>query len=619
MSSIYFQSQLQLCSKWRRMYACASHVHSLSQRFGWTGGSRCGQLWEPIRGLTIKAATVEVPLVSTEVPTAKTVRDFRKRTRIRDIKGGDDGGLGNVGIEFEIRGWVRTVRNQKAFAFMEVNDGSTISGIQIVVQPEALGFNLIENGEINTGAAVTVFGELVESPGGKQKVELKARQIELVGTCDVSEYPLQKKRHTLEFLRGIAHLRPRTNTIGAALRVRSALAFATHQFFQQNGFQYIQTPLISAADCEGGGEVFQVTTLLKDLEHSVGATAPSKEDLKVLEDAVLEQGKLVRSAKQRAKEDPSDAAKSEEAATVANLLRLKKELEEATVLAKKAGGLPKTSEGKVDYTADFFGRPAYLTVSGQLQAECCACALTDVYTFGPTFRAENSLTSRHLAEFWMIEPEMAFADLADDMACAQAFLKHCVNSILTGCSDDLAFFEAQYEKGLIRRLQDVAEKPFATITYTEAVSLLKKSKAKFEFPVEWGADLQSEHERYLTEKEFQGTPLMVTDYPKAIKAFYMRVNDDDRTVAAMDMLVPRVGELMGGSQREERAEVLERRMRESGLEPEELWWYMELRKYGSVPHAGFGVGFERLVQFATGVDNIRDIIPFPRYPGHCDF
>jgi asparaginyl-tRNA synthetase len=433
-----------------------------------------------------------------------------------------------------VRGWVRTIRDQKSFAFIEVNDGSTLSNLQVIADSHITGYQEALK-SLTTGASVVISGELVESQGKNQAIELRASEIRVLGLCDPTKYPLQKKRHTFEFLRTIAHLRPRTNTQGAVLRVRNALAFATHLFFQQRGFLYVQTPIITGSDCEGGGEMFRITTL-----------------------------------------DKPDPAK------------------------------------------DFFGKSAYLTVSGQLEGEILACALSDIYTFGPTFRAENSNTSRHLAEFWMIEPEMAFADLQTNMECAESYLKFCVNYALEHCQEDLQFFDQFIEKGLLARLQNVVSSPFAHIPYTEAVDILKKAPKKFEFPVEWGTDLQSEHERYLAE-EFCKKPVILTDYPASIKAFYMRGNPDGKTVAAMDILVPKIGEIIGGSAREERLDVLEEKIEKFGLKKEDYWWYLELREYGSVPHAGFGLGFERLILFVTGMENIRDVIPFPRFPGHAEF
>ncbi|MCO5604421.1 hypothetical protein L7F22_058586 [Adiantum nelumboides] len=492
-----------------------------------------------------------------EVPSFHlSVGAFKKRLRIADIKGGPNEGLERVGEQMTVRGWVRTCRSQKAFTFLEVNDGSCLSNLQCIVGSEAEGSGMIEAGSISTGASVAIEGQLVESQGSKQKVELKASKLQLIGGSDATTYPVQKKKLSREYLRTIAHMRPRTNTFGAVSRVRNALAYATHKFFQDRGFIWVASPIITVSDCEGAGEQFCVTTLVP---HS----------------------------------------------TKASITPIQK--------------LPSTKEGLLDWSQDFFGRPAFLTVSGQLNAEIYATALSDVYTFGPTFRAENSNTTRHLAEFWMIEPELAFADLKDDMACASTYLQYVVRHILKECKEDMQFFDQWIEKGIVARLNDVAEKDFRHITYTDAVDLLLKAKTKFEFPVKWGCDLQSEHERYITEKVFKGTPVIVTDYPKDIKAFYMRQNDDGKTVAAMDLLVPRVGELIGGSQREERLDVLEKRIEELGLEKASYWWYLDLRRYGTVPHAGFGLGFERLVQFATGIDNIRDAIPFPRTPGSAEF
>lgn len=461
-----------------------------------------------------------------------------KHTKLKRIQPSD------IGKTLTVCGWVRTVREQKNFSFIELNDGSTFSNLQIIVDETVPHYaDFIK--QISTGASLAVTGQLVASPGQKQKWELKATSLKIFGTCLAEDYPLQKKRHSFEFLRTIAHLRPRTNTQGAVLRIRNALALATHLFFQERGFLYVHTPIITASDCEGAGEQFLVTTL--------DVTKP-----------------------------------------------------------------PRHSDGSVDFTKDFFTKPAYLTVSGQLNGETLACALSDVYTFGPTFRAENSNTSRHLAEFWMIEPEMAFADLKDDMECAEAFLKYVFSYVLKHCHEDMEFFDAFIEKGVIDRLKHVAESPFAYLTYTEAVEILQRSGKTFQFPVEWGSDLQSEHERYLAE-EYCKKPVILTNYPAKIKAFYMRANEDGKTVAAMDVLVPKIGEIIGGSQREERLDVLLKKITDMGLNPDDYWWYTQLRQYGSVPHAGFGAGFERLVQFTTGMENIRDVIPFPRYPGHAEF
>ena len=445
-----------------------------------------------------------------------------------------------VGEEIKVAGWIRSNRAQKTFSFIELNDGSTLGNFQIVAQNE-----LFDSSDLTTGAAIIAIGKLVESPGGKQKIEMQAEKIELVGSCPSDDYPLQKKRHSFEFLRTIAHLRPRTNTQGAVARVRNALAFASHRFFQERGFLYLQSPIITSSDCEGAGEMFQVSSL--DLNKP-----------------------------------------------------------------------PKSKDGSIDFSQDFFGKPAFLTVSGQLNGEAYATALSDVYTFGPTFRAENSHTARHLAEFWMIEPEMAFADLADTAKIGEEYLKYLVKYAKDNCEEDLDFFDQWVEKGLHKRLDHVIEAPFAHIPYTKAIEILQKSGEKFDFEPKWGIDLQTEHERFLTEKHAK-KPVIVTDYPKEIKAFYMRENDDNKTVAALDILVPKVGEIIGGAQREERYDRLEAKFKEHDLGIEHYKWYLELRRFGSVPHSGFGAGFERLVQFITGMENIRDVIAFPRVPGHVEF
>ena len=442
-----------------------------------------------------------------------------------------------------VRGWIRTARHSKGVSFLEVADGSCFAGIQVVVDP-ALDNYETELRSLCTGCAVAASGELVDSPGKGQRFELRAQRVEVVGTVD-PDYPLQKKRHSFEFLRTLGHLRPRTNTIGAVLRVRNAASRAIHDFFQERGFIHLHAPIITALDAEGAGEMFRVSTL-----------------------------------------DPANP--------------------------------PRDAEGGVDFGRDFFGREAYLTVSGQLEAEIAALALTKVYTFGPTFRAENSNTSRHLAEFWMVEPEMAFCDLAGDMDLAEAFLKAIFRSVLEQCPDDMEFFNQRIDETVLETLTHVIETPFERITYGEAVEILECSGESFEFPVKWGADLQSEHERYLTEQHIR-RPVIVTDYPAAIKAFYMYLNDDERTVRAMDVLVPKVGEIVGGSQREHRLDVLRRRMGDCGLPEEPYGWYLDLRRYGSAPHAGFGLGFERVIQFMTGMANIRDVIPFPRVPGSVEF
>jgi asparaginyl-tRNA synthetase len=440
------------------------------------------------------------------------------------------------------KGWCRTVRDSKKVVFLELNDGSCFASLQVVVDPSLANFEELRH--LTTGSAVEVVGNLVESPAKGQRVELKAGEVNVLGKA-APEYPLQKKRHSFEYLRSIAHLRVRTNTFGAVFRVRSKLAWAVHDFFQRRGFFYVHTPIITASDCEGAGEMFRVSML-----------------------------------------DPANP--------------------------------PRDEQGRVDFSQDFFGNESFLTVSGQLNGECFALGLSDIYTFGPTFRAENSNTSRHASEFWMIEPEMAFYDLEDDADLAEAFVKHCLKTVLDECAEDLAFFDQRIDKGLIARLEHVVKSDFARITYREAVDLLEKSGREFEYPVHYGANLQSEHERYLTE-EALGKPTFVFDYPKQIKAFYMRRNDDGETVAALDLLVPKIGELIGGSQREERLDVLEQAIRENDSPLEDYAWYLDTRRFGTAPHAGFGLGFERLVMYATGMENIRDVIPFPRTPRNCAF
>ncbi|MDB9529878.1 asparagine--tRNA ligase [Oscillatoria sp. CS-180] len=442
-----------------------------------------------------------------------------------------------------IQGWVRTKRAQKALCFININDGSCMSGLQVVADAETQDYDAVV-AQITTGSSVKITGTLVESPAKGQRIELKASGITIFGDADET-YPLQKKRHSFEFLRTIGHLRSRTNTLGAVFRVRNVCAQAVHQFFRDRNFLWVHTPILTASDCEGAGEMFTVTSL--------------------------------------------------------NLNQ------------------PPLSDDKaIDAEQDFFGKRAYLTVSGQLEAEIMAMAFTNVYTFGPTFRAENSNTSRHLAEFWMIEPEMAFCDLMGNMDLAEDFLKYIFRAVLDQCEDDMAFFNQRIDDTVLATAENIIDNEFARISYTEAVDLLLKADKKFEFPVEWGIDLQSEHERYLAEDLFK-KPVIVSDYPAAIKAFYMRLNDDQKTVAAMDVLAPKVGEIIGGSQREERLDVLETRIDEAGLPRDAYWWYLDLRRYGTVPHAGFGLGFERLIQFMTGMGNIRDVIPFPRTPDNIDF
>ena len=447
------------------------------------------------------------------------------------------------GGEVLVKGWVRTKRGNKNVAFIALNDGSTIHNLQVVCDPAKFGEELLK--QVTTGACLAVTGKLVESQGSGQAVEVQATTIEVLGTADPETYPLQKKGHSMEFLREIAHLRPRTNTFGAVLRIRHAMAFAIHKYFNDKGFFYLHTPLITASDCEGAGEMFQVTTL-----------------------------------------DPEN--------------------------------LPRNEEGKVDYTKDFFGRFTSLTVSGQLEGELGATALGSIYTFGPTFRAENSNTPRHLAEFWMIEPEMAFYDVNDLMDLEEDFIKYLVRYALDNCQDDMEFLNKMIDPELIDRLKSVISTKFVRLTYTEGIDILLKSGQKFEFPVSWGVDLQSEHERYLVEKHFK-KPVIMTDYPKDIKAFYMKQNDDGKTVRGTDVLFPKIGEIIGGSERESSLEKLQQRIDELKMDTTNLWWYMDTRRFGTCPHSGFGLGFERLLLFVTGMANIRDVIPFPRTPKTAEF
>ncbi len=469
------------------------------------------------------------------------MRCFERKT-MTDIRDIFQHTASYAGKTVEARGWVRTLRDSKNIAFLELNDGTFFANLQVVLQAERLA-NFGEIARLPVGAAVGCRGVLVETPEARQAFELQAEAVWEEAGCDPA-YPLQKKRHSLEYLRTIAHLRPRTNTFSAVFRVRSELAFAIHQFFHERGFVYVHTPIITSSDAEGAGQMFRVTTL--DLEH-------------------LSEG-----------------------------------------------------QGGVDYGRDFFGKAANLSVSGQLEGECYAMAFQRIYTFGPTFRAENSNTPRHAAEFWMIEPEIAFADVFDDMDLAEAMVKYVIGHVLEKLPEEMAFFSRFVDKGLMERLENVLHSEFARITYTEAIDILEKADVAFQFPVHWGIDLQSEHERYLTEKVFR-KPVFVTGYPKEIKAFYMRLNDDGKTVAAMDLLVPGVGEMIGGSQREERLDLLERRMAELGMDQDAYWWYLDLRRYGGVKHAGFGLGFERMMLYLTGMANIRDVIPFPRVPRWAEF
>jgi len=442
----------------------------------------------------------------------------------------------------KVSGWVKTERTSKTFGFIELNDGSFFKNLQVVFEENLENFNDIS--KLSVGSAISVCGLLTESPGAKQPFELKAEKIVIEG-LSTTDYPLQKKSHSFEFLRSIAHLRPRTNTFSAVFRVRSLVAYAIHKFFQEQGFVYVHTPLITGSDAEGAGEMFRVTTL--DLDN-----------------------------------------------------------------------LPRTEEGKIDYPKDFFGKATNLTVSGQLNAETFCMAFRNVYTFGPTFRAENSNTARHAAEFWMIEPEIAFAELPDNMELAENMVKYIINYVMENAPEEMEFFNKFIDNTLLERLNNIVNSDFGVVTYTEAVDILIKSGVKFEYPVKWGTDLQTEHERYLTEQVFK-KPVFVINYPKEIKAFYMRVNEDQKTVAAMDLLVPGVGEIIGGSQREERLDVLEKKMDELGLNKEDYWWYLDLRKYGGVKHAGYGLGFERMIMYITGISNIRDVVPFPRTVKSAEF
>ena len=463
--------------------------------------------------------------------------NIMRRTKIKDLLSREQ-----AGGEVLVQGWVKTRRSSKNVAFIQISDGSTLADLQVVVDESLPAYKIVDS--LNTGCSVSVVGALAESLGKGQKYEVQASSIEVLGQADPETYPLQKKRHTPEFLREIAHLRPRTNTFGAMARIRNQMSQSIHGFFQNQGFLFIQTPMITASDAEGAGDMFRVTTM--DLNN-----LPMK-------------------------------------------------------------------DGSVNNEEDFFGKPAFLTVSGQLEAEIFAMAMSDVYTFGPTFRAENSNTSRHLAEFWMVEPEVAFCDLDGLAELSEDFLKYVFSQVLENCGEDMAFFNRWYDDKAISTLEDIVKSDFERLTYTEAVDILIKSGETFEYPVEWGLDLQSEHERFLTEKRV-GRPVIVTDYPIEIKAFYMRQNDDGKTVRALDVLVPRIGEIIGGSQREERGDILLERLRKAGLPEEAYWWYLDLRKYGTVPHSGFGLGFERTVQFVTGVPNIRDVIPFPRTPKNAEF
>lgn len=466
---------------------------------------------------------------------------MKQRLRIKELLRGE-----LVGQSVCVKGWVRTKRGNKAVSFIALNDGSTIHNIQIVADNDKFEASLLS--KITTGASLSIVGELVASQGKGQSVEIQASEIEVLGTADHETYPLQKKGHSLEFLREIAHLRPRTNTFGAIYRMRHEMSMAIHTYFHERGFYYFHAPLITASDCEGAGQMFQVTTLpLNDL--------------------------------------------------------------------------PRTEDGSIDHSQDFFGKPTALTVSGQLEGELAAMSMGAIYTFGPTFRAENSNTPRHLAEFWMIEPEVAFLEIEENMDLAEDFIKHCVRWALERCADDIAFLAEHYDKELVERLKFVLDKPFKRLTYTEGIEILEaavKAGRKFEFPIYWGADMSSEHERYLVEEHFK-TPVIVTDYPKEIKSFYMKLNEDGKTVRGMDVLFPKIGEIIGGSEREADYDKLKARAEEMGVPDKDIWWYMDTRRYGTAPHSGFGLGFERLLLFVTGMTNIRDVIPFPRTPRNADF
>ena len=466
---------------------------------------------------------------------------MKQRLRIKELLRGE-----LVGQSVCVKGWVRTKRGNKAVSFIALNDGSTIHNIQIVADNDKFEASLLS--KITTGASLSIVGELVASQGKGQSVEIQASEIEVLGTADPETYPLQKKGHSLEFLREIAHLRPRTNTFGVIYRMRHEMSMAIHTYFHERGFYYFHAPLITASDCEGAGQMFQVTTLpLNDL--------------------------------------------------------------------------PRTEDGSIDHSQDFFGKPTALTVSGQLEGELAAMSMGAIYTFGPTFRAENSNTPRHLAEFWMIEPEVAFLEIEENMDLAEDFIKHCVRWALERCADDIAFLAEHYDKELVERLKFVLDKPFKRLTYTEGIEILEaavKAGRKFEFPIYWGADMSSEHERYLVEEHFK-TPVIVTDYPKEIKSFYMKLNEDGKTVRGMDVLFPKIGEIIGGSEREADYDKLKARAEEMGVPDKDIWWYMDTRRYGTAPHSGFGLGFERLLLFVTGMTNIRDVIPFPRTPRNADF
>ncbi|BFG38167.1 hypothetical protein CerSpe_244410 [Prunus speciosa] len=538
---------------------------------------------------------------------------YSDRVPIRSIILRPDGGSGLAGQQARVGGWVKTGRkaDKDAFAFLELNDGSCAGNLQIIVEADKGDLGQL----VLTGTCLQVDGVLKLPPDGKkQKVELQVEKVIHVGVVDASKYPLPKTRLPLELLRDYVHLRARTNTMGAVARIRDELSYATKRFFHERGFRYVNTPNITTSDCEGAGEMFQVTTLISEAEklekNLIKNPPPSEVDVESAKLIIKQRGNDVAQLKS------AKASKQEIGAAVAELQKAKENVMKMEERSKLQPGIPQ-KDGKIDYSQDFFARQAFLTVSGQLQLESYACALSTVYTFGPTFRAEKSHTSRHLAEFWMVEPEMAFAELEHDMDCAEDYVKFMCQWLLDHCMEDMEFFADKIDKSCIDRITMSAKTPFARITYTEAVELLTeavKNGKKFENHVEWGIDLASEHERYLTEVKFQKS-VIVYNYPKEIKAFYMRLNDDSKTVAAMDVLV---GELIGGSQREERYDVMLSRMKEMGLPIEPYEWYLDLRRYGTVKHCGFGLGFERMVQFATGLDNIKDCMPFPRSAGRAD-
>lgn len=529
------------------------------------------------------------------------------RTPIKSIvKGEPNDWIGEV---VSVGGWVRNARlaEKNAKCFVELNDGTCMHNLQCIVTDDVADPERVRP----MGTCLVLRGEVKEPPAGaKQAIEFHATEIVFHGPCDPSKYPLALKRTSLEYLRDKLHLRMRTNTISAVMRIRNCISQATHEFFQSHGFLYLHTPLLTQSDCEGAGEMFQATTLLPSADEKAKEPVP---DLDALRQAVETQGNHIRELKGQ-----EDVSKDEVNAQVSRLKELKAELEQGETAARRVGGIPRKGDGTIDYSEDFFGGPAYLTVSGQLQGEMYACGMTAIYTFGPTFRAENSYTSRHLAEFWMVEPEMAFADNWDNMRCCEDYIRFCCKRLVEECEDDLAFLTRTYDGSCLDRVKATAESDFARCSYTEAMRMLEEAKPreKFAHDVQWGDDLQTEHERYLAEKAF-GKPVLLYDYPKGVKAFYMKLNEGEETVRAMDLLAPKVGELAGGSQREEDSDKLARRCEDMALDPSAYEWYLDLRRFGTCVHSGFGVGLERLMLFATGMDNIRDVIPFPRAPKNC--